>query len=276
MGSTADATVRKGGQSFGLRTLARFGIRFVHVFGAIIVFLLLWETASALEWVNPIIIPRPSTIFDYGYQLTLDGGLLPHVFASVQRIILGFGLALAVALPLGFLLGGWFKTFETAVNPLLQVLGQANPFTLLPVFMILLGLGETSKVAIIFWVCQWPILFNTVTGIRNVDPALVKMARSLGISKFRMFYKILLPGSLPTVFTGIRMSAIFAFFILIGAEMLGATEGLGFLIHQAQSVFHMPRMWVGIVVVALLGIALNWLILQLEKRLTGWKEDITM
>lgn len=276
MEAITDATAKKGGLRFWPRSLAKLGVRFVHVFGAIIVFLLLWEIAPDLGIIDEIIIPVPSTIFERMIELSLSGELLMHTVASMQRIVFGFGLALLVALPLGFLLGGWFKTLEIAINPLLQVLGQANPFTLLPVFMVLLGMGETSKVAIIFWVCQWPILFNTVAGIRSVDPTLVKMARSLGISKFRMFHKILLPGSLPTVFTGIRMSAVFAFFMLIGAEMLGATKGLGYMIHQAQSVFNMPRMWVGIVTVALLGIALNWLILQLEKRLTRWKEEIAL
>jgi NitT/TauT family transport system permease protein len=153
---------------------------------------------------------------------------------------------------------------------------QANPFTLFPVFITLLGIGEISKISIIFWVCQWPVLFNTVTGIKNVDPALVKMARSLGMSKFQMFYKVLLPGAMPSVFTGIRMSAVFAFFMLIGAEMIGASSGLGYMILQAQATFQMPKMWVGIVTVALLGILVNLLIQYLEKRLSGWKEAITI
>ena len=130
------------------------------------------------------------------YELLLSGELLVHILASLERVFLGFIIALAVALPMGFLIGGWFKTFETVVNPLLQVFGQANPFTLFPVFMALLGIGEISKIAIIYWVCQWPVLFNTVSGIKNVDPVFIKVGRSMGLSKFGMFRKVLFPGRL--------------------------------------------------------------------------------
>ena len=142
--------------------------------------------------------------------------------------------------------------------------------------MALLGIGEISKIAIIYWVCQWPILFNTVTGIKNVDPLLVKMARTAGLSKLEMFWKVLLPASLPTVFTGIRMGASFAFFMLIGAEMIGAHSGLGFMIIQAQTTFQIPKMYAGIVTVALLGIIINYVMLELEKRSVGWKESIVV
>lgn len=266
---------RTGIGSLGAGLLG-YSKKFIHITGAIIVFLILWQFAPNLGIINPIIIPVPTTILQKMIQLLLSGELITNIAISLGRILVGFFIALAVALPLGFLLGGWFKSFEDAVNPLLQVLGQANPFTLFPVFITLLGIGEISKISIIFWVCQWPVLFNTVTGIRNVDPALVKMARSMGIGKFQMFTKVLLPAAMPSVFTGIRMSAVFAFFMLIGAEMIGASSGLGYMILQAQATFQMPKMWVGIVTVAFLGILFNWVLLQIEKKFSGWKEEIVI
>ncbi|MGA2103789.1 MAG: ABC transporter permease [Methanoregula sp.] len=260
----------------GVFSLGKFSRRFIHVTGAIFVFLLIWQLAPYIGLINPIIIPVPTTILQKMIQLILSGELLVNIAVSLSRVLIGFFIALAVALPLGFLLGGWFKSFETAVNPLLQVLGQANPFTLFPVFITLLGIGELSKISIIFWVCQWPVLFNTVTGIRNVDPAIVKMARSMGIGKWQMFKKVLLPAAMPSVFTGIRMSAVFAFFMLIGAEMIGASSGLGYMILQAQATFQMPKMWVGIVTVAFLGILFNWILLQIEKKFSGWKEELVI
>ena len=257
----------------GVFSLGKFSRRFIHVTGAIFVFLLIWQLAPYIGLINPIIIPVPTTILQKMIQLILSGELLVNIAVSLSRVLIGFFIALAVALPLGFLLGGWFKSFETAVNPLLQVLGQANPFTLFPVFITLLGIGELSKISIIFWVCQWPVLFNTVTGIRNVDPAIVKMARSMGIGKWQMFKKVLLPAAMPSVFTGIRMSAVFAFFMLIGAEMIGASSGLGYMILQAQATFQMPKMWVGIVTVAFLGILFNWILLQIEKKFSGWMKS---
>jgi NitT/TauT family transport system permease protein len=142
--------------------------------------------------------------------------------------------------------------------------------------MALLGIGEISKIAIIYWVCQWPVLFNTVTGIRNVDPILIKVARTAGLSKLQIFWKVLLPASLPTVLTGIRMGVGLAFFMLIGAEMIGASSGLGFMILQAEGTFQIPKMYAGIVTVALLGIIVNMILIRMEKRVTKWKEDISL
>ena len=278
MSTVADACVpaRREWIGNGCSTLGKFGRKFVHATGAIFVFLLIWQLAPYIGLINPIIIPVPTTILQKMIQLILSGELEMNIAVSLGRVLVGFFIALAVALPLGFLLGGWFKSFETAVNPLLQVVSQANPFTLFPVFITLLGIGELSKISIIFWVCQWPVLFNTVTGIMNVDPAIVKMARSVGIGKWQMFKKVLLPAAMPSVFTGIRMSAVFAFFMLIGAEMIGASSGLGFMILQAQATFQMPKMWVGIVTVAFLGILFNWILLQVEKKFSGWKEELVI
>jgi len=243
---------------------------------AIIVFLLIWEAAPHLGLIDPIFIPPPSVIAAKMYEMLISGELLIHAAASLERAFLGFIIALAVALPLGFLIGGWFKTFETAVDPLLQVLGQANPFTLFPVFMALLGIGELSKIGIIYWVCQWPVLFNTVSGIKSVDPVYIKVGRSMGLDKFKLFRKVLLPAAMPAVFTGIRMSAVFAFFMLIGAEMIGAHSGLGYLIIQSEAVFNMKKMYAAIVAVALIGIIINYIMLKLERRALGWKEDIAL
>lgn len=241
---------------------------------AIVAFLLLWEAAPHLGLIDPIFIPPPSVIAVKMIEMLLSGELLIHIAASLERAFVGFMIALAVALPLGFLIGGWFKNFETAVDPLLQVLGQANPFTLFPVFMALLGIGELSKIGIIYWVCQWPVLFNTVSGIKNVDPVYIKVGRSMGLDKIQLFRKVLLPAAMPAVFTGIRMSAGFAFFMLIGAEMIGAHSGLGYLIIQSEAVFNMQRMYASIVSVALLGITINYIMLKIERKAMSWKEDI--
>lgn len=246
----------------------------LHKYIAIIVFLIAWQILPTLGLVNQIFIPTPTTILSEMYRLCLDGTLQYNTLVSLWRVFSGFLLALIVALPLGFLLGGFFKNFEKAVNPLLQLLSQANPFTLFPIFIVFLGIGELSKITIIYWVTQWPILLNTITGISNVDPVLVKMAKSAGLGKVEIFTKVLIPASLPTVFTGIRMGAVFAFFMLIGAEMLGSTAGLGHMIMQAQMVMQIPKMWAGIVTVALLGYIVNYGLLYLEKRVSTWKQDV--
>ena len=246
-----------------------------HKYTAILVFIILWQVLPTIGVINPIFVPTPTTIAATIWGLLVSGELITDILASLWRVLAAFALALVVGLSVGLLLGGFFKSVEKAVNPLLQMISQANPFTLLPVFIAFLGIGEISKIAFIYFVTQWPIIFNTVTGITNVDPVLVKLARTAGLSKFQMFWKVLLPASLPTVFTGIRMAAVFSLFILIGAEMLGSTAGLGYLVMQAEGVMNYPVMYAAIVVTAIFGIVFMYAITLVEKRLTSWKQDIS-
>lgn len=247
-----------------------------HKYTAIIVFFILWQVLPTIGVINPIFVPTPTTIATTIWSLILSGELITDILASLWRVLAAFALALVVGLSLGFLLGGFFRNLEKAVNPLLQLISQANPFTLLPVFIAFLGIGEVSKIAFIFFVTQWPIIFNTVTGITNVDPVLVKVAKASGLGKFDVFSKVLLPASLPTVFTGIRMAGVFSLFMLIGAEMLGSTAGLGYLVMQAEGVMNYPVMYAAIVVVALFGIIFMYAITLVEKHLTSWKEDMNI
>ena len=246
-----------------------------HKYTAILVFIILWQVLPTIGVINPIFVPTPTTIAATIWSLLVSGELIIDILASLWRVLAAFALALVVGLSVGLLLGGFFKSVEKAVNPLLQMISQANPFTLLPVFIAFLGIGEISKIAFIYFVTQWPIIFNTVTGITNVDPVLVKLARTAGLSKFQMFWKVLLPASLPTVFTGIRMAAVFSLFMLIGAEMLGSTAGLGYLVMQAEGVMNYPVMYAAIVVTAIFGIVFMYAITLVEKHLTSWKQDIS-
>ncbi|WP_236993821.1 ABC transporter permease [Methanomassiliicoccus luminyensis] len=253
-----------------------FGLRLALSAVPILVFLAVWQYAPSAGLISPTVLPAPTTIMREVAELTMTGELVEHIAISLGRTVAGLALAIMLAVPLGFLLGGWFKTLETAVNPLLHMFSQANPFTLLPAFIAVLGLGELSKVTMILWVSMWPVLFGTVSGIRNVDPELVKMARSFGLSRGQLFERVLLPGALPSVFAGIRSATLLAFFFLIGAEMIGASSGLGYMISQAcpfhQGSFQLEKMWAGIVTVALLGILLNGAVARIERRFSRWRE----
>ena len=268
----ADTLNTSGKSSFNVMGYVK---HLTHKYTAILVFIILWQVLPTIGVINPIFVPTPTTIAATIWGLLVSGELITDILASLWRVLAAFALALVVGLSVGLLLGGFFKSVEKAVNPLLQMISQANPFTLLPVFIAFLGIGEISKIAFIYFVTQWPIIFNTVTGITNVDPVLVKLARTAGLSKFQMFWKVLLPASLPTVFTGIRMAAVFSLFMLIGAEMLGSTAGLGYLVMQAEGVMNYPVMYAAIVVTAIFGIVFMYAITLVEKRLTSWKQDIS-
>jgi NitT/TauT family transport system permease protein len=224
--------------------------------------------------VNPTFFPPVSQVAEYLARSLLAGDLEKHILISLSRSVAGFSLALSFALPMGFLLG-WFKTFERYVDPLIQVFRQTSAFALFPLFILVLGIGEVSKIAIIFYGAQWPILLNTISGVKNVDPLLVKSARSLGLGRFDLFRKIILPAALPAIFTGLRLAATFSILIIVSAEMMGASAGLGWVLTNSQYNFDILRMYSAIVLLALIGLGTNFCLVRLEKRLTGWKPEIT-
>ena len=142
---------------------------------------------------------------------------------------------------------------------------------LLPVFTLILGIGETSKIAIILYASVWPILYNTISGVRNVDPLLIKSARSLGLSHFALFQKVILPAAVPTIFTGVRLAGAASILVLVATEMVGAKAGLGYLILNSQYNFQIPHMYAGILTVSAIGVAFNYLLLSLERRFSTWR-----
>jgi NitT/TauT family transport system permease protein len=166
---------------------------------------------------------------------------------------------------------GWFQKLEEYLDPLLQIFRNTSVLALFPVFILVFGLGELSKSAIVFWGCIWPSLLNTISGVKGVDPLLIKSARSMGISVLKLFQKVILPAALPEIMTGIRLSAGVAIIILVAAEMLGATRGLGYFIFYAQQKYAIPDMYAGIVTISILGVLINFLLVKLENRIAAWK-----
>lgn len=240
---------------------------------AIIAFLLLWELAPRLGLINRTFLPPISEIIEKGVEFALAGQLLPQIVVSVGRAAGGFGLGVATAIPLGILLG-WYKPLEAYLNPLLQLLRQTNPVSLFPAFILFFGIGYATNVAIIYWVVVWPILLGTITGVRSVDPALVKYARSINLPSWQLFLKVVLPSAVPSIITGMRLAATYSFLMLVVSEMVGASSGLGYLIVNAQYLMSVHLLYVGVIVLALLGIGSNWLLVSLERRLSSWRQDI--
>lgn len=239
---------------------------------SIIVFLLLWEIAPRIGWVEQTFISPPSVVLATLRELLLDGTLFKHIGVSLGRALGGFAIAAVVGIPLGFFLGGWFRLFERIATPVLRLLNAVNPFSLFPVFILLFGIGEVSKVAMIIWVCVWPVLLHTITGVKEIDPLLIKSAQSMGVKGKELFYKVILPAAAPAIFHGLKMSSGVAFFMLIAAEMIGASSGLGWLVWNAQINYQIPILFAATVVISVLGLSLNYLFGKLEHKLISWQE----
>jgi NitT/TauT family transport system permease protein len=239
---------------------------------SILLFFGVWELLPKAGGLLETFIAPPSVVVRTLGDMLETGEIWGHIGVSLGRAASGFVVAASVAIPLGFLLGSNFRKFERVVNPPLRFLGQVNPFSLFPLFILLFGIGELSKGAMIFWVCLWPILFNTINGVKGIDPLLVKSARSMGTGIVTLFFKVILPAAAPGIFTGLKMGSGTAFFMLIAAEMIGASRGLGWLVWNAQTNFQIPQMFAATVVISVLGLLLQNLFNLLEHLLLGWRE----
>jgi NitT/TauT family transport system permease protein len=237
---------------------------------AIVALLLLWETAPRLGLVDRTFLPPFSEVARAWWELAADGQLADNARASLVRSFSGFGLAVAIAVPLGLLIG-WYRPVADLLGPLLEVFRNTAALALLPVFVLLLGIGETSKISIVVYACTWPILLNTISAVRGVDPTLLKLAKSMDLSAPRLFQKVILPSAVPVMFTGVRLAGAVSILVLVAAEMIGAKAGLGYLINASQYNFAIPQMYAGIITISAIGVAFNQLLVALERRLSTWR-----
>lgn len=247
-----------------------------HAFSAsaaIVIVLLTWEIAPRIGLTERTFLPPLSEVLQSGWRLVLNGQLLQHTQASLVRSLGGFAIALAYAVPLGLAIG-WYRGVARALNPLIEVLRNTAALALLPVFVLLLGIGETSKIALVTYACSWPILLNTIAGVQQVDPLLIKSARTMGASSLQLFTKVILPASVPTIFVGIRLAGAVSVLVLVAAEMIGAKAGLGYLVIYSQYNFQIPQMYFGIIAITVVGLLFNWGLVRLERRFTAWKAPV--
>lgn len=239
---------------------------------AIVAFFLLWEILPRSGVVNPAFLPPLSVVLETTWQLYQSGQLGIHFLASIKRSIIGFILALAIAIPLGLIIG-WYKLVAETLNPLLELFRNTTALALMPLFILFLGIGETSKISLLVYACTWPILLNTITGVQTVDPLLIKSARTMGLKPYQLFRKVILPASVPTIFVGIRLAGAISILALVAVEMFGAKAGLGYLIIYSQFSFEIPQMFVGILVITLVGLSFNYFLIGLEKYFIAWKRN---
>ncbi|TYP69736.1 ABC transporter permease [Paenibacillus methanolicus] len=230
-----------------------------------------WEVVPRAGLVETAFLPPLSEVLQAWWGLLTSGELWTHTEASLIRSLAGFGIAIAAAIPLGLLIG-WYKGLSELLTPVLELFRNTAALALLPVFTLILGIGETSKITLIVYACSWPILLNTISGVKNVDPLLIKSAKSMGLSPLKLFIKVILPAAVPTIFTGVRLAGAGSILVLIAAEMVGAKAGLGYLINYAQFNFQAPEMYAGIISISLIGLLFNQGLVTLEKRFTAWKQ----
>ncbi|NJD53951.1 MAG: ABC transporter permease [Candidatus Methanoperedens sp.] len=247
--------------------------RLITKYLLVFIVIFLWEILPRSGIINPILLPTFSLTIITIKNLFLSGELLVHLSASLKRSLLGFGLALVAGISLGLVIG-WYNRIEMYSDLLVQSLRNTSTFALMPIFILLLGIGELSKIAIIFFGAVWPILINTISGVKNVDPLFIKAARSMGVNDRELFRKVILPASVPSIIAGVRLGVKIAIMVVIAAEMIAANSGMGYFIQYARTVIQTDQVYAGVLVMTVLGLAANYFMVWIEKKATYWKGDI--
>lgn len=244
---------------------------FLSRYGLLILFAVLWQIAPALGWTNPAVLPPLDQILRALWNGVTGGTFAGDIAISLQRAGIAFAAAVGLGIPLGLFMGQ-MRLVERSLDPILQLFRQTSALALYPVFILLLGLGETSKVFVIFWATLFPILLATIGGVKQVDPKLLEMARVYGAKPLTVFRRVVLPAALPQIFVGLRLSATTSLLLLIAAEMIGANSGVGFQVMNAQYNFQIPLMFAAILLLALLGLSANFFLETLQARLCRWSK----
>ncbi|SMC04414.1 NitT/TauT family transport system permease protein [Sulfobacillus thermosulfidooxidans DSM 9293] len=236
--------------------------------------ILVWWLISALHWVSSTALPSPGSVFHDFISVATIGysgvPLLTSTLYSLGRITAGFLAAVVVGIPIGFWMASSDWVF-LAIDPLLQFLRPIPPLAYIPVMIVWFGIGETSKVILIFF-CTIPIIIiSAMSGVKSAQETRIRAAQCLGANKRQLFRYVILPSALPEIFTGMRVGIGIAWTCLVAAEMIAASKGLGWMIESAGNELQIGVVFVGIVIIGLLGYGMELVIRRIEHRVTPWK-----
>lgn len=239
----------------------------------ILAFFLIWEAIARSGAVHPLLLAPPSSVSASIIKLLLNGELVRHTKASLTRALVGFLIGSAIAIPHGITIA-WFKRIEETSSPIIDLFRPVPIAALIPVFLLWFGIGETSKIALIAYGCYFPVVLNTIAGVKNVDANLIKVVKLFGANRLQTLTKVVLPAALPFILTGLRYSLSLSLILLVISEMIAAREGLGYLILDAEYTFKTEVMFAGIVSIGIIGFVLNEAMVKAEEKLTKWKRGI--
>jgi ABC-type nitrate/sulfonate/bicarbonate transport system permease component len=242
--------------------------------GVLVLLALLWEAAGRGGWVHKVLLPPASAILKTLFEVIASGEVLGQLGVSLWRTGLGYALAALFAVALGVALGYWRRAHD-ACEITIEYLRALPPPAIIPLAMVFLGIGDALKVFVIFFSCAFPVLVNTIDGVRGVDPVLIRTARTFGLTAWQTAWKVILPAAAPFIMTGLRIATAIALILTVISEMIGATSGIGYFILESQRTLHVTRMYAGILVLALTGYAINRVFLLIDGRIMAWHKGLT-
>lgn len=242
-----------------------------------IVLLLSWQLLSASGMIPAFKLPSPVQVAA-GLGDLITTGMPPghplhlHIYYSLQRVLMGYALALGIAVPLGLLMG-WSRTVCTLFEPLVEIVRPIPPLAWIPLSILWFGIGIKSAAFIIFLGAFFPILLNTINGVRGIDPVLIEAARMLNANRRFLFLKVLIPGAMPSLLTGMRIGIGVGWMSLVAAEFTGVREGygLGYMIMTARDIQRSDEIIAGMLVIGAIGLSIDAGLQLIERHLTRWR-----
>ena len=239
----------------------------------LVALLAIWWAVTATGVIEPLFLPPPSAVLQKAWLLAttgyMDSTLWQHLAASLSRIGLGLGFAVLTAVPVGIAIGA-NRVARGILDPLIEFYRPIPPLAYLPLIVIWCGIGELSKVLLIYLAIFAPIAIATATGVRTVDPAKLRAAQSLGASRAQLIRHVILPSALPDILTGVRIGLCVGWSTLVAAELIAATSGLGFMVQSAAQFLVTDVVVLGILVIALIAFAMEMGLRALQRKLVPW------
>ncbi|MGI9297685.1 MAG: ABC transporter permease [Gammaproteobacteria bacterium] len=258
--------------SFGDPSAAKGGLFWSIVSVAVI--LAAWFVAARYEWTNPIFFPSPATTWNQFTDVLTEGyrntTLLQHIGISVYRLLTGFVLGCLVGIPIGFAMG-LSRQWNGLWHPVVEFMRPIPPLALIPLSIIWLGIGDKSKIALLFLAALWVMVLSARAGVQNIRLSKIHAAYTLGASKMQVLRRVILPNALPEIFTGMRVAMGVCWGTLVAAELVGADSGIGYMITVAGKFLDTALVFLGIIIIGIIGAAIEVGMRRLEAKLVPWK-----
>jgi len=231
---------------------------------AFIVTLAIWGSVARFSGLSAQVFPGPWTVAESMWELIVNGTLLKHAVASLFRVTVGFYLAILLGIPLGIFMGRW-ETARIILNPLIQFLRPISPLAWIPISMLLFGIGDLPAIFLIFLASFFPLTVSTAVAVSSINPVYFHVAANFNFSRYEVISKIIIPAMLPAAITALRITITIAWLVVVAAEMLAVTSGLGYLILDSRNALRMDYVMDSMIIIGLIGILLDFVMMQLTK-----------
>jgi NitT/TauT family transport system permease protein/sulfonate transport system permease protein len=229
----------------------------------------IWQLTVSAGWVNEFMMPSPMDVVKAIGALAADGSLREHLSESLLRVGMGYLIAAAIGLPIGFLCGMW-KSASEVIRPVIEALRPIPPLAWVPIAILWFGLGDASAYFLVFLGCFFPMFFGAYTAVRSMDQNLINAARCLGASRWMLLRDVFVPASLPIVMPNLRLALGWGWMCVVTAELIAAQSGLGYLIQQSRQVFQIQNVVAGMATIGLVGYVMSASLERLERNVNAW------